>query len=257
MKFIDKHKSLNFDKRKKGSAVNYIIIHYTAIKNYKEAISHLCDNNNKVSSHFLICKTGEIFYLVDLIHRAWHAGKSYWKGQIDINSKSIGIEMDNSGHHFNFENYTQKRITSLIILLKKISKKYKIRHQNILGHSDIAPYRKIDPGERFPWKQLVRNNLSFFPKKLNLNKKNRIEEYLEKKLNNQNKRYRLLYMFNKIGYDIRQATKDKKKYSMLIKAYQMHYRQRLVSGELDAETYNLILSHYNEIERVVDQGVIF
>ena len=121
-----------------------------------------------------------------------------------------------------------------------------------LSINQYSPY----PGSEL-YEQLVRNNLSFFPKKLNLNKKNRIEEYLEKKLNNQNKRYKLLYMFNKIGYDTRQATKDKKKYSMLIKAYQMHYRQRLVSGELDAETYNLILSHYNEIERVVDQGVIF
>ena len=247
MKFIEKYKSLSFGIRKKDSSLNYIIIHYSAIKSYKEALSYLSERKNKVSSHFFINKSGEIFYLVDLKNRAWHAGRSYWKGIIDINSESIGIEMDNSGHHYDFENYTPKQINSLIRLLKYISKKFNINKQNILGHSDISPYRKIDPGERFPWKKLNKNNLSFLPNKLLRNKKNKIERYLEKKIDNRNKKYRLLYMLNKIGYDIRAAKKDKKKYYMLIKAYQMHYRQSRVSGKLDLETYNLILSHYNEV----------
>ena len=247
MKFIEKYKSPSFDIRKKDSSLNYIIIHYSAIRSYKEALSHLSERKNKVSSHFFINKSGEIFYLVDVINRAWHAGRSYWKGIIDINSESIGIEMDNSGHHYDFENYTPKQINSLIQLLKYISKKFNINKQNILGHSDISPYRKIDPGERFPWKKLKKNNLSFFPNELFQNTKYKIERYLEKKLDNRNKKYRLLYMLNKIGYDIRAAKKDKKKYYMLIKAYQMHYRQSLISGKLDLETYNLILSHYNEV----------
>ena len=247
MKFIEKYKSLSFDIRKKDSSLNYIIIHYSAIKSYKEALSYLSERKNKVSSHFFINKSGEIFYLVDLKNRAWHAGRSYWKGIIDINSESIGIEMDNSGHHYDFENYNPKQIKSLIRLLKYISKRFNINKQNVLGHSDISPYRKIDPGERFPWKKLNKNNLSFLPNKLLRNKKNKIERYLEKKIDNRNKKYRLLYMLNKIGYDIRAAKKDKKKYYMLIKAYQMHYRQSLVSGKLDLETYNLILSHYNEV----------
>ena len=247
MKFIEKYKSPNFEIRKKFFSINYIIIHYSAIKSYKEALSHLSERKNKVSSHFFINKSGEIFYLVDVINRAWHAGRSYWKGIIDINSESIGIEMDNSGHHYDFENYTPKQINSLIQLLKYISKKFNINKQNILGHSDISPYRKIDPGERFPWKKLKKNNLSFYPNKLFQNKKNKIERYLEKILDNRNKKNRLLYMLNQIGYDIRAAKKDKKKYYMLIKAYQMHYRQSLISGKLDLETYNLILSHYNEV----------
>ncbi len=247
MKFIEKYKSPNFDKRKKASFINYIIIHYTAIKSYKQALYHLCERKNKASSHFLISKSGEIFYLVDTMNRAWHAGRSYWKGIIDINSESIGIEMDNSGHHYDFENYTLKQINSLIILLKHVSKKYKINQQNILGHSDIAPYRKIDPGERFPWKKLKKNNLSFFANKLHQNTKNKIEEYLEKKLHNKNNKSKSLYMLNNIGYDIRAAKSDKKKYYTLIKAYQMHYRQSLVSGKLDVDTYNLILSHYNQM----------
>ena len=181
MKFIEKYKSLSFGIRKKDSSLNYIIIHYSAIKSYKEALSYLSERKNKVSSHFFINKSGEIFYLVDLKNRAWHAGRSYWKGIIDINSESIGIEMDNSGHHYDFENYNPKQIKSLIRLLKYISKRFNINKQNVLGHSDISPYRKIDPGERFPWKKLNKNNLSFLPNKLLRNKKNKIERYLEKK----------------------------------------------------------------------------
>ena len=120
MKFIENYKSPNFDKRKKASSLNYIIIHYTAIKSYKEALGYLCEKKNKASSHFFISKSGEIFYLVDIMNRAWHAGRSYWKGIVDINSESIGIEMDNSGHHHDFENYTPEQLNSLIRLLKNI-----------------------------------------------------------------------------------------------------------------------------------------
>ena len=107
MKLIDKYKSPNFNKRKKGTFLNYIILHYTAMKNYKEALYHLCDKKNKVSSHFLINKSGDIFYLVSITSRAWHAGKSNWHKISDINSESIGIEIDNSGHYYEFENYKE------------------------------------------------------------------------------------------------------------------------------------------------------
>ena len=152
MKFINKYKSPNFNKRKKDYSLKYIIIHYTAMQNHQEALEYLCKKNNKVSSHFLIAKSGRVFSLVDIKDRAWHAGISYWRGFSDINSKSIGIELDNSGCLLNFEKYETKQIESLIELIKYILKKYKIKHYEILGHSDIAPYRKIDPGKKFPWK---------------------------------------------------------------------------------------------------------
>ena len=164
MKFIEKYKSPSFDIRKKGTFLSYIILHYTAIKDYNEALSHLCKKENKVSSHFLINKSGEIFYLVDILNRAWHAGQSYWRGVTDINSESIGIEIDNSGHYLDFEDYTLKQINSLIKLLKYICNKFSINNQNILGHSDIAPYRKLDPGIKFPWTKLNNVNLSFLPR---------------------------------------------------------------------------------------------
>ena len=102
MKFINKYKSVNFNLRKKGHKIKYIILHYTAIKTDYEAIQHLIDKKNKVSSHFLINKKGKIFSLVDIKKRAWHAGQAFWKGDRDINSNSIGIELDNTGHYINF-----------------------------------------------------------------------------------------------------------------------------------------------------------
>ena len=94
MKLIEDFKSPNFNNRKDKSAIRYIILHYTALNTYKEALEHMCNKKNKVSSHFLISKKGQIFYIVKISKRAWHAGKSYWKGSEDLNSSSIGIEID-------------------------------------------------------------------------------------------------------------------------------------------------------------------
>ena len=246
MKFINKYKSVNFNLRKKGHKIKYIILHYTAIKSDYKAIQHLIDKKNKVSSHFLINKKGKIFNLVDLKKRAWHAGQSFWKGDKDINSNSIGIELDNTGHYIRFERYTKNQIDSLIKLLNFLKKKYDINNLNFLGHSDIAPYRKNDPGEKFPWKKLSKNNLGIFPNKLTE------KEYLKvkKRLNlNKNKslNQNVLYMLSNIGYDISQIGKNNRKnFSLLIRAYQMHFRPKVVNGKLDKETLKMIVSHFNQ-----------
>ena len=246
MKFIHKYKSANFNYRKKGSSIDYIIIHYTALLDYKTAINHLCNTKKKVSSHFLITKKGEIYNLVSCDKRAWHAGKSYWKGETDINSNSIGIELDNSGHHNKFEKYTIQQIESLEKLINFISKKYTIPKTNILGHSDIAPYRKIDPGQKFQWKKLAKNKIGFFPKTIELNKKNSIEKLLNSQLGN-SKKIKSLFMLNSIGYNIYSAKRNVKCFKKLIKIYQMHFRPKIISGKLDEQTYELIKSHYNEV----------
>ena len=160
MKLIETFKSPNFDERKGFYRICYIILHYTAIKTCKEAIKYICKKKNKVSAHFLVSKKGEIYHLVDIQKRAWHAGDSYWKGLTDLNSNSIGIEIDNSGHNINNEKYSFLQIKSLIELIQKLSKEHKIIPNNVLGHSDIAPLRKIDPGEKFPWHELIKRNLS-------------------------------------------------------------------------------------------------
>tara|TARA_Y100000590_G_C15553680_1_gene951914 strand:- start:56 stop:802 length:747 start_codon:yes stop_codon:yes gene_type:complete len=246
MNNIDKYKSISFGKRRKGTSIKYIIIHYTAMIDCAEALRFLCDKKNKVSSHFLISKNGKIYHLVDMKKRAWHAGKSFWKNIEDINSYSIGIELDNSGYLNNFENYSSKQINSLIKLIKNIVQKYNIDITNILGHSDISPYRKIDPGEKFPWKILKKHKLSYFPGKISEKTQRKIEKNL-KKHQLINKKQKTLYMLRKIGYDVKPSFRSEKKYKILIKAYQMHFRPKKITGNIDIETYNLIQSHFNQI----------
>ena len=163
MKLIHKFKSLNFNERR-STKVNLIIIHYTALNSISESLQYLCAKKNKVSCHYLISKKGEIYNLVSENKRAWHAGKSFWNGTSDINSSSIGIEIDYNP--FQYKKYTKEAIKCLIDLLKVLAKKYKIKTKNILGHSDIAPYRKIDPGNNFPWHLLEKKKLAFKINKL-------------------------------------------------------------------------------------------
>ena len=152
MKYITKYKSPNYNSRK-NSKIKLIIIHYTALKNTEEAISYLCNKEKKVSSHYLIGQNGSVYALVNEHDRAWHAGQAYWQEFYDINSISIGIELDYNPYGKN-NKFSLNMLTSLKKILIKIQKKYKISKSNILGHSDVAPYRKIDPGKNFPWKVL-------------------------------------------------------------------------------------------------------
>ena len=148
-------KGKNFDKAV-NRRIKYIIIHYTGMKNQTVAIKRLQSKVAKVSCHYLISKKGKIYQLVEDQNIAWHAGKSRWENDVNLNSKSIGIELVNKGD----ENYPKKQIESLIKILKRLKKKYKIKAKYILGHEDISPRRKKDPGPKFPWNKLYNNNLS-------------------------------------------------------------------------------------------------
>ena len=157
----DKFKSANFDKRKKK--ISFIIIHYTETKTLQQAVSLLTDSKRKVSCHYLIDTDGKIFNLVKLESRAWHAGDSRWKNFTDLNSHSIGIEIVYPGEKSNSE-YNQEQIKALVNLMIFLKKKYKINNNRILGHSDIAPLRKIDPGKFFPWEKLNKFSLGLWVK---------------------------------------------------------------------------------------------
>jgi len=245
MKFINKYKSLNYDKRCKRLSIKYIIIHYTAMRTDVEAINYLCDKNNQVSSHFLINRIGKIFNLVNVNYRAWHAGKSYWKKERDINSNSIGIEIDNSGYNLDFENYNSLQFKAIVKLLIFLKKKYKIKSHNILAHSDISPYRKIDPGEKFPWNELSSKKIVTMPKLLRKKLSEKIEHHLNS-LSFRSIEKKTLYMLEIIGYDVKQAKVGKKKFKTLIKTYQMHFRKSMVNGYLDNNTYEIIKGHFNQ-----------
>ena len=152
---INKIKCLNYEKSNKRS-IKYIIIHFTGMKNQKLAIKRLQSKVAKVSSHYIISKNGKIFQLVNDLDIAWHAGKSKWENDINLNSKSLGIELVNNG----YEEYPYKQIKNLISLIKYLKKKYKIKKKYVLGHSHIAPDRKTDPGPLFPWFLLHKYGLS-------------------------------------------------------------------------------------------------
>jgi N-acetylmuramoyl-L-alanine amidase len=151
---IIQKKSPNFDERPKGTKINSIIIHYTGMKTFEEAYKKLCDKSSKVSSHYLIGRDGRIINLVNEKYRAWHAGVSRWKGIDNLNNNSIGIELENPGHEFGYISFSKKQMNALILLCKEIKKRYDIKAEWVLGHSDISPGRKLDPGEKFDWKTI-------------------------------------------------------------------------------------------------------
>ena len=150
--------SPNFDER--TLPVTIIVLHYTGMQDAASAIERLTNAEAKVSSHYLIAEDGQIVRMVDESKRAWHAGKSYWRGITDLNSASIGIEIVNPGHEFGYRPFPIAQIDALIPLMQQITLRYKITRGNVVGHSDIAPARKEDPGELFPWERLARLRLA-------------------------------------------------------------------------------------------------
>ena len=210
--------------------IKFIIIHYTGMSNELSALNRLCDIKTKVSAHYFIKKNGSVFNLVPPLYEAWHAGKSSWKGLKSINKYSLGIEIQNSGHDNKYENFSQKQITSTKKLLKYLIKIYKVNTKNVLGHSDIAPDRKKDPGEKFPWKELAKSKLSQWH---NLD----VKKLKQKRLIRLNliEESNFIINLNKIGYfRISQKNYNLKKKN-IIKSFQRHFRQKLINGIPDQE----------------------
>ena len=225
--------SPNFSVKKRSiKQIKFIIFHYTGMKKESEAISRLTDIQSEVSSHYFIKNNGEIITMVPESYIAWHAGKSSWGSYKSLNKNSIGIEITNPGHDFNYKKFTKKQIISLLELSKFLIKKYKINLKNILGHSDVAPERKKDPGENFPWRYLSQNRVGLWHtiKKKELIRNRKIKTTnLDKKFFFQN--------LSKIGYPkkfIKDLSKEKYQ-NCIIKAFQRRYRQDLINGKIDKE----------------------
>ena len=144
--------SPNFGPRPPGAAIDMVILHYTGMRTAEEALERLCDPDAEVSAHYAIDEDGEILRLVDESRRAWHAGQSCWRGDTDINDRSIGIELVNPGHEFGYRAFPEPQMTALEELLGDIVRRRGIAPARILGHSDVAPARKRDPGELFDWR---------------------------------------------------------------------------------------------------------
>lgn len=160
--------SLNFDDRAGGQLPSMIVLHYTGTRTAEEARDRFCDDVpmdliGRISPHYMIDGEAQIYQFVDEGKRAWHAGRAAWGSATDINSASIGIEIWNTGHEYDFEDFIPEQIDAVIDLIHDIRSRWEIPDKNILGHSDVAPGRKLDPGEKFPWRKLSAAGIGVMP----------------------------------------------------------------------------------------------
>lgn len=196
--------------------ISMVVLHYTEMKPVESALARMCDPAAQVSAHYCITEEGEVIRLVPEEKRAWHAGVSYWRGQKDVNSASIGIELDHPGHALGYRGFADAQIEALVPLLNRIVKAYDIPRANVVGHSDVAPARKTDPGELFPWEWLAEYGLCLpRPKKLSANAvfENDASFYLA---------------LERFGYDITDGRKA-------VEAFQRRWRPERIDGVIDGE----------------------
>ena len=212
--------SPNFDDR--TSAITIIVLHYTGMQDAASAIARLCDPEAKVSSHYLVAEDGQIVRLVAEENRAWHAGKSHWRGIDGLNSCSIGIEIVNPGHEFGYRPFPEAQIDALIPLVGDIVARYGITRGNIVGHSDIAPARKQDPGELFPWYRLAKLRLAL-PRPT----KNLMDPHWSDA--------GFLLALGRFGYDVTDP------FAATV-AFQRRFRPELIDGTIDGECRAILLA---------------
>ena len=234
-------KSYSFSKKTRNNGkIKFLIIHYTGMQSMRASIKRLVSTKHKVSCHYLISRAGKIFQMVEDNKVAWHAGKSKWGKLENLNNNSIGIELVNNGHKFGYQKFSGRQINALVKLCIKLKKKYKIKNRFILGHSDIAPLRKSDPGEKFPWFQLKKRKVGIW---YSLNKKSS----LFKKLSGKNVRNFFFKNLHKIGYRYFNKEKFSKTDKLIIKSFQRRFRQEKVNGKIDLEclqiSHNLAKNH--------------
>ena len=227
--------SPNFDpKKRKTNQIKFLILHYTGMKTEKAAINRLTDIESRVSAHYLIKQNGEIITLVPDLYTAWHAGKSVWKNYSSLNKDSIGIEIVNPGHDINYKKFSKIQLVALVRLSKFLIKKYRINSKNILGHSDIAPERKKDPGEKFPWKLLSKKKIGYWH---NLNQ-NELIKNRNLKTSSKEKNLFLTNLF-KIGYQkkfLYNSNFNRISFDQIIsKAFQRRFRPEIINGKIDQE----------------------
>ena len=223
-------KAFNCSRRKRASKIiKFVIFHYTGMQSEIDSLNRLTDPKSKVSAHYLINRKGKVFRLVNENYEAWHAGKSMWKNHVNLNKNSIGIELVNIGHEFGYQNFPKKQILSLINLCRRIKKKYKIKKENFLGHSDIAPLRKQDPGEKFPWEKLSKYGIGqWFEKKriksISMNK-------IDKKIFFKN--------IFKLGYRYFDLSIRKPNDRLIIQAFQRRFNSKKINGKIDKKTFKI------------------
>jgi N-acetylmuramoyl-L-alanine amidase len=224
---IEDRPSPNFDVRPGTGLIDMLILHYTGMKTAKEALERLCDPAAKVSAHYLIDEDGSVWRLVDETARAWHAGISSWRGRSDINAASIGIELVNPGHEFGYRPFPEAQMTALEALAHEILARHPIPPRHVLGHSDVAPQRKDDPGELFDWPRLARAGIGLWPDFSAAMTPPPTMAEIQRELAT-------------IGYTCPASGELDSETRTVITAFQRHYRPTLCDGLADAETRHRI-----------------
>ena len=224
-------RSPNFDARPDGTVIDMLIMHYTGMKTADEALARLTDYNSMVSAHYTIGRDGRIFAHVPEEMRAWHAGVSYWAGQRAVNANSIGIELVNPGHEFGYIPFTDEQIGALIDLSRDILSRHPIPKERVLGHSDVAPARKSDPGELFPWEALADHGIGLWPK------------HSHEALRVPHQEGLALF-----GYGVEPA--DDIPAKTVVTAFQRHFRPESVNGEWDHECGRVLQGLLSHVPRV-------
>jgi N-acetylmuramoyl-L-alanine amidase len=223
--------SPNLDDRK-GGAPDMILLHYTGMRDGASALKRLCAADSKVSAHYVVFEDGRIVQCVPEEKRAWHAGVSSWAGETDINSRSIGIEIVNPGHEFGYPDFPLRQIAAVIALCRSILTRHRIPPDRILGHSDVAPARKQDPGEKFPWDLLSDSNVGHWVRPAPLSSEGPGVKPGEtsaavRKLQRQLRSY---------GYGIEETGSYGDETRIVVGAFQRHFRPQRIDGIADAST---------------------
>jgi len=222
--------SPNRDARPPGQAIDILLIHYTGMPSAAAALARLCDPASRVSGHYCIDEDGTIHRLVAEAERAWHAGVAMWRGATDINARSIGIELVNPGHEFGYRPFPEAQMRALTDLARAILARHPMTPARVLGHSDVAPLRKEDPGELFDWPRLAAAGIGLWP---DPGAQSETTEATEATV-----RARLAA----IGYGY--VDQD---FAAVVRAFQRHYRPEAVTGRVDAETAARLESLYRQL----------
>ncbi len=218
--------SPNHDNRPDGRTIDMLVLHYTGMRDAASAIDRMCDPVAEVSAHYLIDEDGAVMRLVDEDRRAWHAGIASWRGATDINARSVGIELVNPGHEFGYRPFPEPQMIALVDLARDIVVRHAIPARNVVGHSDVAPRRKQDPGELFDWRKLAAEGVGLWPEEPNTLPISEPKAVLAK-----------------IGYEISDITAS-------LRAFQRHFLPDHLTGKVDARTLECLAA----VLRLVNNG---
>jgi N-acetylmuramoyl-L-alanine amidase len=223
--------SPNFGPRASVSRPDLIVLHYTGMKTDEGAEAWLCAPESQVSAHYLVHEDGRIVQMVREGDRAWHAGKSFWRGVTDVNSHSIGIEIVNPGHEFGYRGFPSRQIAAVIDLCRGIIARHAIPPSRVLAHSDVAPGRKVDPGEKFPWRQLAEAGIGHFVAPGRTGGKPVLGPSDEGAAVEE-----LQSMLSLYGYGIDITGRYDEATGVVVAAFQRHFRPRRIDGLADRST---------------------